>query len=166
MIIKCFKIYKGYFCGFWLPGILFFLIQELPYVVMPFLSLSTNPLMKMKTAFPLLEVSEKLFGVLTILLLILPVHGKSAGLTSETLRYKIFFFLALFFLVLYFAGWYFYFSGYQSIKLMLTCLVAMPPLYYMSLGLWQKNHLLVINTAFFLIFHIANVWTSLLLLNC
>jgi hypothetical protein len=160
-MIKRFKIYGDYYWGVWLPGIAFFLIQELPYAVMPFLSLPANPLMEMKTYSPFLEIAEKLFGILTVVLLILLVNDKNAGLSFKTLRDKAFFFLSLFFLALYFVGWYFYFNGFQNITLILSCLVAMPPLYYMSLGLWRGNRPLVAGTVFFLIFHIANVWTSL-----
>jgi hypothetical protein len=159
--MKRFRIYGNYYFGVWLSGIVFFLIQELPYAVMPFLSLPANPLMEMKTYSYFLEIPEKLFGILTVVLLVLLMNDKSAGLPFKNLRDKTFFFLALFFLAVYFTGWWFYFSGIQSITLILSYLVAMPPLYYMSLGLWKKNRPLVVNTVFFLIFHIANVWTSL-----
>ncbi|MDR2651683.1 MAG: hypothetical protein LBC68_05155 [Prevotellaceae bacterium] len=161
MHIKWFKIYKDYFCGFWLPGMMFFLIQELPYAVMPFLSLPANPLMEMKTAFPLLEIFEKLFGILTVLLLTFVVNDKVIPSPSKHRCTKLLFLLALFFLVLYYAGWYFYFNGYQSLSLILILLVAMPPLYYMSLGLWRKNYPLAVNSFLFLLFHIVNVLTSL-----
>jgi hypothetical protein len=161
MHIKWFKIYKDYFCGFWLPGMMFCLIQELPYAVMPVLTLPTNPLMEMETAFSLLEIFEKLFGVLTVLLLTFVVNGRVCVSLSKHLYNNALFLLALSFLVLYYAGWYFYFSGYQSLSLILILLVAMPPLYYMSLGLWRKNYPLAVNSVFFLIFHTVNVWTSL-----
>jgi hypothetical protein len=158
--IRWFKIYKDYFCAFWLPGVMFFLIQELPYAVMPFLSLPANPLMEMKTAFPLLEIFEKLFGILTVLLLIFVVNGKTGILLPGHLCKKALFLLALSFLALYYAGWYFYFNAYQSLALILILLVAMPPLYYMSLGLWRKNYPLAVNSVLFLIFHLTNVLTS------
>jgi hypothetical protein len=160
-MIKGFRIFGNYYCGVWLLGIVFFLIQELPYAVMPFLSLPANPLMEMNPYSPFLEIAEKLFGILTVVLLVLLVNDKNTGLSFKTLRDKAFFFLSLFFLALYFVGWYFYFNGFQSITLILFCLVAMPPLYYMSLGLWRGNRPLIVSAVFFLVFHVANVWTSL-----
>ncbi|MDR2119222.1 MAG: hypothetical protein LBP25_06785 [Tannerellaceae bacterium] len=159
--IKWFGIYRDYCVGIWYPGILFFLIQELPYAVMPFVSMPANPLMEMQTYSPLLEIPEKLFGLLTVLLLILLVRDSDSRASRRTWRRSTFFYLSLFFLACYFAGWCFYFCGSQSVALILTCLVAMPPLYYMSLGIWKRNVPLAVNTAFFLLFHIANVWTSL-----
>jgi hypothetical protein len=156
-----FRIYGNYYCRLWLPGIVFFLIQELPYAVMPFLSLTSNPLMEMQTSGHVLDVMEKLSGIMSVVLLVLPVNDKDADASLKISRNKIFFVLALLFLAVYFVGWWFYFNGFQRIAWMLSCLVAMPPLYYMSLGLWRRNRPLVIVAVFFLVFHIANVWTGL-----
>ncbi|MDR2138162.1 MAG: hypothetical protein LBP50_01230 [Tannerella sp.] len=98
---------------------------------------------------------------MSVVLLVLPVNDKDADASLKISRNKIFFVLALLFLAVYFVGWWFYFNGFQRIAWMLSCLVAMPPLYYMSLGLWRRNRPLVIVAVFFLVFHIANVWTGL-----
>jgi hypothetical protein len=161
VVIKWFRIYGNYFCGVWPAGCAFFLIQELPYAVMPFLSLPANVLMEMEIGRPVFEIMEKIFGVLTVVLLVLLVNGKSERFPFGTWRDKSFFIFAMLFLSAYFTGWYFYFTGHQSVALILSLLVAPPPLYYMSLGLWKKHCPLVVVSAIFLIFHLANVWTNL-----
>jgi hypothetical protein len=139
---------------------MFFLIQELPYAAMLFFHLPANPLMEMKTAIPVLEIFEKLFGILTIILLVFVTNGNVLVFPKKRLYNKLLLLLALSFLVLYYVGWYFYFRGCQSLALILILLVSMPPFYYMLLGLWRKNYPLAVNSVFFLLFHIANVGTS------
>jgi hypothetical protein len=160
-MIRYFKIHKNYFFALWPAGLAFFLIQELPYAVMPFLSLPANVLMEMEIGRPVLEIMEKIFGILTIVLLVLLVNEKSERFPFGTWRDKSCFIFAMLFLAAYFTGWYFYFNGHQSVALILSLLVAPPPLYYLSLGLWKKNYPLVVTSVIFLMFHLANVGTNL-----
>jgi hypothetical protein len=61
----------------------------------------------------------------------------------------------------YFTGWAFYFSGRQSLPLILCTLVALPPIYYAFIGLWRGNYVLAALGGLFLIAHSANVWYNL-----
>lgn len=125
---------------------------------MPFIEIANNPLMEMVNTYPLLDIFEKILGISTIISMIFIVNSKVDLFNS--FKEKIYLIISIILLIGYYLGWIFYFSGYQSLYFVLITLVGFPPLYYMFIGLWRKNYLVVIIGILFLFVHIANVWTS------
>ena len=155
------RIFGKQYLGFWLPGLILFAVQEIPYMIMPMLKLRANPIMDMEESSVLLDCLEKFLGSACIALMILTVH-EDAGWFSVTGRNeKIFFCMAAAVLLLNFAGWGLYFSGHQSIFVMMFFIVVMPPLYYVSIGLWRNNPMLTVTGCVFLIVHFCHVLGNL-----
>ena len=160
LTMKWIKIYKNIWFGLFALGFLFLFLQEIPYLIMPFLKLSSNPIMEMIRAYPILNILEKIVGISTIIAMIFIVNQDTKPFPFDSLKEKLFFILSIILLLGYYIGWVFYFNGHQELFLVLTMLVALPPLYYTSIGLWRKNYILMILGIIFLFIHIANVWTS------
>lgn len=161
-MFKWFKIVKKQHFGFWAIGLLLFAIQELPYMVMPLLRLETNPIMNMPTRSLFLDVCEKIFGVLCIVTMIFVVNKESSLFAVKSKNEIAFFAVAVGIIALNFVGWTLYFCGLQSVTIMIIFLFALPPLYYLFVGLWRKNYFLVaVSSAFFAI-HLANAFVNLL----
>ena len=146
--------------GLFFLGIILFFIQEIPYLIMPFIKLANNPLMEMLDTYPILNIFEKVLGIATVLSLIFIVNDDTQSLFPTLLKEKMFLFMSIIFLLGYYIGWIFYFNGYQSLILVLIMLVGFVPLYYTFIGLWRKNYIVVIMGVLFLLAHLANVWTS------
>ena len=159
-MIKWIKIYKNTWLGLFTLGFLFFFIQEIPYMIMPFIKLVSNPLMEMVDTYPIFNIFEKVLGISTIISMIFIVNEDVKWFSLDSVKEKVFFFLSIILLIGYYIGWIFYFNGYQELFLVLITLVGFVPLYYISIGLWRKNYILVFLGILFLFAHIANVWTS------
>ena len=82
-------------------------------------------------------------------------------LSLGTGRERLFFGLAAAVLLLNFFGWGLYFSGHQSLFVIMTFLVVMPPLYYVFIGLWRQNFILSACGAVFLAVHFLHVYGNL-----
>lgn len=160
LMIKWIKIHKNIWLGLFGLGFLFFFIQEIPYMIMPFIKLANNPLIEMTSTYPILDIFEKIVGIGTVIAMILIVNCNTKGISLDSVKERMFFFMAIILLLGYYIGWVFYFNGYQELLLVLTMLVTLPPLYYTFIGLWRKNYIMVILGIIFLFIHIANVWTS------
>ncbi|MFA7032251.1 MAG: hypothetical protein WC201_01650 [Bacilli bacterium] len=160
-MIKWFKIYKNQYLGVFFLGIAFFVLQELPYIVMPLIHLSSNPIMNMGESSIFLNIIEKVVGSLSVAFLILIVNKNEKWFSLSNRKERLFFILALVMLAINFGGWIAYYNGYQTYALMLICLVGAVPLYYMFLGLWRKNYPLVIISILFLIVHVTHVALNL-----
>lgn len=161
-MLKWFKIVKNQYLGFWLIGVLLFAVQELPYMVMPLLHLETNPIMNMPTNSLFLDVCEKSLGVLCVVLMIFVVNEDNK-LFSVNSKFEIAYFsVAVGIIVFNFIGWALYFCGLQSVAIMIVFLFALPPLYYLFIGLWRKNYFLVISSALFFFVHLVNAFVNLL----
>ena len=61
-MLKWIKIFDNQYVGFWVLGLILFLIQEMPYMVMPLFKLETNPIMNMQESSVVLNVCEKILG--------------------------------------------------------------------------------------------------------
>ena len=46
-MVRWFKLFGDQYLGFWGLGLVLFVLQEVPYIVMPFFPLETNPIMQM-----------------------------------------------------------------------------------------------------------------------
>ena len=160
-MVKWFRITKNQYFGLFALGFALFALQELPYIVMPWIPLASNPLMEMQDKSMLLNAIEKVFGVSCILVMLFLVRGDAKWFSLSPGKEKACFCIAALAIAGYFIGWAFYFKGYQSLPLILCLLVAMPPVYYAFIGLWRSNYPLAILGGMFLIAHIANVWNNL-----
>ena len=160
-MVKWIKLTKNQYIGFFALGLAFFVLQELPYIIMPLLSLSSNPLMEMQDKSLILNALEKVLGVSCIVTMLFLVRGDAKWFSLGTAMEKRFFCVAVLAIIAYFTGWFFYFNGFQSFALMLGLLVAMPPIYYTFIGLWRKNYALTAFGSMFLLAHLVNVANNL-----
>lgn len=160
-MFKFFKLFGSHYLGFWLFGLLLFAVQEIPYMVMPLFKLQTNPIMNMTESSRILDMFEKILGSLCIAFMIFIVNKNSNLFLPADGKEKIFFALSITVLLLNFIGWGIYFSGRQSVFVMMFFIVIMPPLYYFFIGLWRKNILLTVTAVPFLIIHFIHVLGNL-----
>lgn len=160
-MFKFFKLFGNQYLGFWIFGLLLFAVQEIPYMVMPLFKLQTNPIMNMTESSRILDMFEKILGSLCIAFMIFIVNKNSNLFLPADGREKIFFALSVTVLLLNFIGWGIYFSGRQSVFVMMFFIVIMPPLYYFFVGLWRENILLTITAVPFLIIHFIHVLGNL-----
>lgn len=160
-MFKFFKLFGSQYLGFWLFGLLLFAVQEIPYMVMPLFKLQTNPIMNMTESSRILDMFEKILGSLCIAFMIFIVNKNSNLFLPADGKEKIFFALSVTVLLLNFIGWGIYFSGRQSVFVMMFFIVIMPPLYYFFIGLWRKNILLTVTAVPFLIIHFIHVLGNL-----
>ena len=160
-MVKWIKLTQTQYLGFFALGLALFALQELPYLLMPLFHLKTNPLMEMQDKSALLNTLEKALGISCVVVMLFLVRGDAKWFSLSGAKEIMFFSAALLALVGYFIGWIFYFSGYQSLPLMLGALVALPPIYYSFIGLWRGNYVLAGFGALFLLAHVSNVWNNL-----
>jgi hypothetical protein len=161
-MLKWFKITKNHYFGLFGLGFLLFALQELPYIIMPLITLSANPLMEMQDKIAVLNFAEKTAGVDCIIVMLFLVRADAVWFSLKTRTEKIGFSIAATALIGYYAGWVLYFCGFQNLIIMLGFLVALPPIYYAFIGIWRKNYLLFALGLVFLAIHIANVSVNLL----
>lgn len=161
-MFKWFKIIKNQYFGLWLLGLLLFAIQEIPYIIMPLIPLTANPVMDMPTNSVFLDIIEKICGVLCIALMILIVHKDNKLFSIHSKSEKAFFFTATGIIVLNFIGWILYFCGLQSVAVIICFIFALPPLYYLFIGLWRKNYFLLTISGLFFVIHLSNAFVNLL----
>lgn len=164
-MFKFLKLFGSHYLGFWTFGLLLFAVQEIPYMVMPLLKLQTNPIMDMPESSAVLDAFEKALGSLCIAFMLFIVNKDSNLFLPANGKEKIFFSLSVAVLLLNFIGWGIYFSGCQSVFVMMFFIVLMPPLYYFFIGLWRKNILLTVTALPFLIVHFIHVLGNLRLEN-
>ena len=160
-MVRWFKLLGEQYLGFWILGLVLFAIQEIPYMVMPLFRLETNPIMNMVETSAALDACEKILGSLCIALMIFVVHKDAVLFSISEGREKLYFTLALIVLVANFFGWGLYFTGHQSVLVMMLFIVVMPPLYYVAVGLWRRNVALAVTGAMFLAVHFMHVYGNL-----
>lgn len=160
-MVRWIKIFRNQNLGLWVLGLILFALQEIPYMLMPLFHLETNPIMNMTETSAVLDVCEKILGSLCIALMVFIVHKDATLFSITNAREKLFFTLAMVILLANFFGWGLYFTGHQSIFVMMLFIVAMPPLYYVAIGLWRQNTPLVVNGAVFLAVHFFHVLGNL-----
>ena len=128
---------------------------------MPLFHLETNPIMNMAETSAVLDVCEKILGSLCIALMVFIVHKDATLFLIANDREKLFFTLAMVILLTNFFGWGLYFTGHQSIFVMMSFIVLLPPLYYVTIGLWRQNVPLTATGAIFLVVHFTHVLGNL-----
>lgn len=160
-MVRWFKLFGNQYLGFWGLGLILFALQEIPYILMPLFHLETNPIMNMTETSAVLDVCEKILGSLCIAFMVFIVHKDATLFSITDAREKLFFTLAMVILLTNFFGWGLYFTGHQSIFVMIFFIVAMPPLYYVAVGLWRQNTPLAVAGALFLAVHFFHVLENL-----
>ena len=118
-MVPWFKLFGDQYLGFWLPGLVLFAVQEIPYLLMPLFRLETNPIMNMTETSAALDACEKILGSLCIALIVFVVHKNALPFSVSNGREKLFFALAVVILLANFFGWGLYFTGRQSIFVMM-----------------------------------------------
>ena len=142
-------------------GLVLFALQEIPYILMSLFHLETNPIMNMTETSAVLDVCEKILGSLCIAFMVFIVHKDATLFSITNAREKLFFTLAMVILLTNFFGWGLYFTGHQSIFVMMFFIVLLPPLYYVTIGLWRQNVPLTATGAIFLVVHFTHVLGNL-----
>lgn len=137
-------------------GILAFIVQEIPYMIMPLMKLQSNPIMNMKNEIAWLTVVQTAIGILTMVLLMLTVKGDELIFSLESTKEKTGFVLMILMILVNFIGWALYFSGYQISWLIVITQFAAVPLYYLFYGVWKNNWLMVCSASIFFIIHTIN----------
>jgi len=160
-MVKWFNITQNQFFGLFALGIVFFVLQELPYIIMPLVHLQSNPLMEMQDRSAVLNVTEKVLGISCIVVMLFLVRGDAKWFSLSNQKEIAFFAIVMIALAGYYIGWIFYFNGFQSLPLILGLLCALPPIYYAFIGLWRGNYVLAVLGGIFLIVHTSNVWNNL-----
>ena len=160
-MVRWFKLFGDQYLGFWVLGLVLFAVQEIPYMLMPLFRLETNPIMNMTETSAMLDACEKISGSLCIALMVFVVHRNATFFSVSDGREKLLFTLTVAILLINFFGWVLYFTGHQSLFVMMLFIVAMPPLYYIAIGLWRLNIPLAVTGAIFLVIHFIHVLTNL-----
>jgi hypothetical protein len=117
--------------------------------------------MNMTETSAALDICEKVLGSLCIALMVFVVHRDAVLFSIAPGRERLFFSLAVILLLANYAGWALYFTGHQSLFVMMLFIVALPPLYYVAIGLWRQNTPLTVAGAVFLAVHFIHVWGNL-----
>ena len=160
-MVRWCKLFGEQYLGFWILGLVLFALQEVPYMIMPLFKLESNPIMNMPESSVLLDICEKVFGVLCIAVMTFIVQGQAGFFHIGNGINRIGFISAVIVLLLNYLGWWLYFNGYQSIGIMMFFIVLLPPLYYVSIGIWRQNLILVVVGIFFEVVHCIHVYGNL-----
>ncbi len=155
-MIKFAHLFGNYYFGISFIGIIAFVIQEIPYIIMPLIKTESNPIMNMQNEIQWIEKVQGIVGVLSMVLLMLIVRDDKQFFSIATTKEKVFFAITILMILINFVGWTFYYLGYQYGWLIVISQFAVIPLYYLFFGLWKENYLLVGTAAVFFIIHTIN----------
>ncbi len=155
-MLKFIHLFKNFYLGISFIGIAAFVIQEIPYMVMPLIKPASNPIMNMKNEIKWIQTVQGIFGMLSMILLMLIVRDDVKLIPIETTKDKAFLFLTILMILINFIGWIFYYKGHQYGWLIIISQFAVVPLYYLFFGLWKSNYLLVGAAVPFFVIHTIN----------
>jgi hypothetical protein len=158
---KWIRLFDDQYLGFWVLGPLLFVLQEVPYMVMPLFKLESNPIMSMEESSLVFDIAEKILGTLCVAAMTFIVSGRTNTIAAAADERAIYGKFVLGLLLLNYAGWGLYFSGHQSVSVIMFFIVMLPPLYYLFIGLWRDNLVLVTVGIAFEIVHFSHVWMNL-----
>ena len=155
-MLKFFHLFKNYYLGISFIGLIAFMIQEIPYILMPLIKPASNPIMNMQNEIKWIETVQGIFGMLSMILLILIVRDDVKFIPRETTKDKMFLLLTVLMILINFIGWILYYMGHQYGWLIIISQFAAVPLYYLFFGLWKSNYLLVGTAIPFFVIHTIN----------
>ena len=154
--MKFTHLFKHFYFGISFIGIAAFMIQEIPYIVMPLIKPASNPIMSMTSEIEWIETVQGLFGILSMVVLMLIVRDDIKPIPRETAKDKTFLFLMVMMILINYVGWTLYYMGHQYGWLIMISQFAAVPLYYLFFGLWKSNYLLVGTAVPFFVIHTIN----------
>ena len=73
-MLKFKHMFKNYYFGISFIGIAAFVIQEIPYIIMPLIKSVSNPIMNMQNEIKWIETVQGIFVMLSMILLMLVVR--------------------------------------------------------------------------------------------
>ena len=114
-MIKIAHLFKNYYLGISFIGIIAFVIQEIPYIIMPLVKPESNPIMNMQNESKCIQIIQGVFGMLSMVILMLIVRDDVGFFSIETTRDKVFFILTLVMILINFIGWTLY-TSFQVFK--------------------------------------------------
>ncbi len=155
-MLKFIHLFKNYYLGISFIGIAAFVIQEIPYIVMPLIKPASNPIMNMANGIKWIETAQGIFGVLSMILLMLIVRDDVKLIPIESTKDKTFLALTILMILINFIGWTLYYMGHRSGWLIIISQFAVVPLYYLFFGLWKSNYLLAWTAIPFFVIHTIN----------
>ena len=155
-MIKFVRLFGNYYLGISFAGIIAFLIQEIPYMIMPLINPASNPIMNMQNEIQWIEKIQGIVGMLSMILVMLIVRNDNQFFSIATTKEKVCFAITILMIIINFVGWAFYYLGYQYSWLIVISQFAIVPLYYLFFGLWKSNYLLVGTATVFFIIHTIN----------
>ena len=123
---------------------------------MPMIKPTSNPIMNMQNEIKWIETVQGIFGMLSMILLILIVRDDVKFIPRETTKDKMFLLLTVLMILINFIGWILYYMGHQYGWLIIISQFAAVPLYYLFFGLWKSNYLLVGTAIPFFVIHTIN----------
>lgn len=154
--MKFTHLFKHFYFGISFIGIAAFMIQEIPYIVMPLIKPASNPIMSVTSEIEWIETVQGLFGILSMVVLMLIVRDDIKPIPRETAKDKTFLFLMVMMILINYVGWTLYYMGHQYGWLIMISQFAAVPLYYLFFGLWKSNYLLVGTAVPFFVIHTIN----------
>lgn len=80
-MIKFLHLFKNYYLGISFIGIIAFSLQEIPYIIMPFINPASNPIMNMQNKILWIEKAQGLLCILSMFLLMLIVISQFAAVS-------------------------------------------------------------------------------------
>lgn len=155
-MVKFIHLFRNYYLGISFVGIIAFVIQEITYMIMPLIKMKSNPIMNMPNEILWIEKAQGIFGILSMILLMLIVKDNDKFFSIATYKEKAFFTITVLMILINFIGWFFYYLGFQYSWLIVISQFAVVPLYYLFFGLWKSNYLLVGTASVFFIIHTIN----------
>ena len=155
-MLKFIQLFKNFYLGISFVGIVAFVVQEIPYIIMPLIKPASNPIMNMTNEIKWIETVQGIFGALSMIFLMVIVRDDVKLIPRETIKDKVFFFVMVLMILINFIGWTLYYMGHQYGWLIVISQFAVVPLYYLFYGLWKSNYLLVGTAIPFFMIHTIN----------
>ena len=140
---------SNYEFGFSPTGLLLYALQLLPNILWMLRPPANNVLARNRSSRPILNFIEAVFGIATVILLI---FLKTMDGARES---PVYIGSAFLFLAGYYVAWFFYYRGVVAPWLIIIGMAAMPPLYFIFVGLWMKNYFVLIPCVIFGIAHVT-----------
>ena len=106
-MVKFIHLFRNYYLGISFVGIIAFVIQEITYMIMPLIKMKSNPIMNMPNEILWIEKAQGIFGILSMILLMLIVKDNDKFFSIATYKEKAFFTITVLMILINFIGWFF-----------------------------------------------------------
>lgn len=146
----------NYELGFSLTGLILYALQLFPNIIWKIAPPVNDVLNKNSSTRPTLNNIEQVFGILTVVLLIFLIN------TGVGIYSNFYIGLAIIFLIGYYIAWILYYKGLVNPWLLIIGIAAMPPLYFLFIGFWLNNFVMIIPCIIFGVTHITITYSNYL----